>query len=267
MDTVMRFATWNVNSIKQRVDNLVAWLKERTPDIVCLQETKCVDDAFPREPFEALGYNVAVHGQKTFNGVAILSKLPFDEVIPRLPGDDADDHARFIEAVVSTKAGTARVASIYLPNGNPPDTDKYPYKLKWMDRLLHYARERMAFEEPLILAGDYNAIPSTNDVYNPSVWMGDALFLPATRAKWRALCNLGLADAIRATSDAGGLYTFWDYQAGAWQKNNGIRIDHILLSPHAADRLMAAGIDKHVRGWEKPSDHVPVYVDLAIDPR
>src|SRR5262249_55859276 len=179
----MRVATWNVNSIKQRVDNLVAWLKERSPDIVCLQETKCVDDAFPREPFEALGYNVAVHGQKTFNGVAILSKLRLDEVTPRLPGDDADDHARFLEAVVSTKAGTARIASIYLPNGNPPGTDKYPYKLKWMDRLLRYARERMALEEPLILAGDYNAIPKAHDVHNPAAWTEDALFLPATRAK------------------------------------------------------------------------------------
>ena len=261
----MRIATWNVNSIKQRVDNLATWLKERQPDIVCLQETKCVDDAFPREPLEALGYNVAVHGQKTFNGVAILSKLPFDEVTPRLPGDNDDDHARFIEAVVSTKTGALRVASIYLPNGNPPDTDKYPYKLKWMDRLFDYARERMTLEEPLVLAGDYNAIPTAADAYNPAAWAGDALYLPKTRAKWRALCDLGLADAIRAVSDAPALYTFWDYQAGAWQKNNGIRIDHLLLSPQATDRLECAGIDKHVRGWEKPSDHVPVFVDLAIE--
>jgi exodeoxyribonuclease III len=260
----MRIATWNVNSIKQRVDNLATWLKEREPDIVCLQETKCVDDAFPREPLEALGYNVAVHGQKTFNGVAILSKLPFDEVTPRLPGDDDDDHARFIEAVVSTKSGALRIASIYLPNGNPPDTDKYPYKLKWMDRLFHYARERMTLEEPLVLAGDYNAIPTSADVYNSAAWIGDALYLPKTRAKWRALRDLGLADAIRAVSDSPGLYTFWDYQAGAWQKNNGIRIDHVLLSPQATDRLESAGIDKHVRGWDKPSDHVPVFVDLAI---
>jgi len=263
----MRIATWNVNSIKQRVDNLAAWLKERAPDIVCLQETKCIDAAFPREPFEALGYNVAVHGQKTFNGVAILSKLPFDEVTPRLPGDDADDHARFMEAVVSTKSGAVRIASIYLPNGNPPATEKYPYKLKWMDRLLRYAQERLALEEPLVLAGDYNAIPAETDVHDPAAWISDALFLPATRAKWRALCNLGLADALRATTDAAGLYTFWDYQAGAWQKNNGIRIDHVLLSPQAADRLVAAGIDKHVRAWEKPSDHVPIYVDLALEPR
>ena len=163
----MRIATWNVNSIKQRVDNVVAWLKERDPDVVCLQETKCVDEAFPREPFEALGYNVAVHGQKTFNGVAILSKLRFDEVTPRLPGDDEDDHARFLEVAVTAGKRAVRIASIYLPNGNPPDTDKYPYKLRWMDRLLHYAHERMRLEEPLVLAGDYNVIPAPADVLQP----------------------------------------------------------------------------------------------------
>jgi exodeoxyribonuclease III len=259
----MRIATWNVNSIKQRIDNLTAWLSERQPDIVCLQETKCVDEAFPREPIEALGYNVAVHGQKTFNGVALLSKLPFDEVTPRLPGDDADDHARFLEAVVSTAGGAVRVASIYLPNGNPPDTDKYVYKLAWMDRLARYARERLEFEEPLILGGDYNVIPANADARYPEHWAGDALALPRTREKFRALCNLGLTDAVRSGSDGPGPFTFWDYQAGAWQKNDGIRIDHLLLSPQAADRLIAAGVDKHVRGWEKPSDHVPVWVELS----
>ncbi len=263
----MRIATWNVNSIKQRVENLAAWLQERQPDIVCLQETKCVDDAFPREPFEALGYNVAIHGQKTFNGVAILSKLAFDEVTPRLPGDPEDDHARFLEAVVSTQGGALRVASIYLPNGNPANTDKYAYKLKWMKRLLDYSGERMKLEEPLVLAGDYNAIPTDADVHNPELWRNDALFLPETRARWRALTNLGLTDAIRATTDDAGLYTFWDYQAGAWQKNNGIRIDHMLLSPQAADRLTTAGIDKHVRAWEKPSDHVPVWIELDLAAR
>jgi exodeoxyribonuclease-3 len=262
----MRIATWNVNSIKQRIDNLTAWLKERAPDIVCLQETKCVDEAFPREPIEALGYNVAVHGQKTFNGVAILSKLKFDEVTPRLPGDDGDDHARFIEATVSSASGVVRVASIYLPNGNPPATDKYSYKLKWMDRLHQYACERLELEEPLVLAGDFNVIPTPADVHDPAAWEKDALFLPQTRQKFRALTHAGLTDAVRAVSDDRGLYTFWDYQAGAWQKNRGIRIDHLLLSPQAADRLSAAGIDRHVRSWEKPSDHVPVFVDLAIEP-
>jgi exodeoxyribonuclease-3 len=261
----MRIATWNVNSVKQRIGNLVAWLSERAPDVVCLQETKCVDDAFPREPLEALGYNLAVHGQKTFNGVAILSKRPIEDVRCGLAGDDGDDHARFLEAVVSTGTGVVRVASLYLPNGNPPDTDKYTYKLKWMDRLLEFARERLALEEPLVMAGDYNVIPTAADAKHPAAWTGDALFLPPTRERFQALVNLGLTDALRATSDARDLYTFWDYQAGAWQKNNGIRIDHLLLSPQAADRLAGTGIDRHVRAWEKPSDHVPVYVDLAVE--
>ena len=261
----MRIATWNVNSIKQRLDCTTAWLAERNPDVVCLQETKCVDDAFPREAFEGLGYNVAIHGQKGFNGVAILSKAPFDEVTARLPGDNGDEQARFLEAVISTQAGVVRVASIYLPNGNPPETDKYSYKIKWMDRLIDYARERIALEEPLVIAGDYNVIPTVADARNPAAWVNDALFLPPTRGRFRSLVNLGLTDAVRAASDSDELYTFWDYQAGAWQKNNGIRIDHVLLSPQATDTFVSATIDKHVRAWEKPSDHVPVVVDLAID--
>jgi exodeoxyribonuclease-3 len=260
----MRIATWNINSIKQRMDNLTAWLSERRPDMVCLQETKCIDDAFPREPLQELGYNVAVHGQKAFNGVAILSRFPLDEVTARLPGDDEDDHARFLEAVVSTSRGALRLASVYLPNGNPPDTDKYTYKIRWMDRLIHYAHERLQLEEPLIMAGDFNVIPSELDARHPARWAGDALFLPRTREKFRALSNLGLTDAIRAASEGPGPFTFWDYQAGAWQRNDGIRIDHLLLSPQAADRLTATGVDKHVRAWEKPSDHVPVWVDLDL---
>ena len=263
----MRIATWNVNSIKQRLDNIVAWLAARAPDVVCLQETKCIDQDFPRERFESLGYNVAIHGQKAFNGVAFLSKLPFDEVTPGLSGDDTDSQARFLEAQFSTKAGVLRVANLYLPNGNPPETDKYTYKISWMRRLLAYARERLMLEEPFILAGDYNVIPAPVDVPNPTAWVNDALFLPETRQHFRALTNLGLIDAIRATTDAPGIYTFWDYQAGAWQKNQGLRIDHMLLSPQAADKLTNAGIDKHVRSWERPSDHVPVYIDLAIEPR
>ncbi len=260
----MRIATWNVNSIRQRMDCLQAWLKEREPDIVCLQEVKCTDDAFPREPIEALGYNVAVHGQKTWNGVALLSKLPFDEVAPGLMGDDGDAQARFLEALVSTKGGVLRVASLYLPNGNGGE-DKYAYKLKWMERLVKFSLERLKLEEPLVLAGDYNVIPTPLDAKRPQAWVNDALFLMPTREKFRALTNLGLTDAIRATSDAGDLYTFWDYQSGAFAKNDGIRIDHLLLSAQAADRLIDAGIDRHVRGWDKPSDHVPVWVDLAIE--
>jgi exodeoxyribonuclease-3 len=263
----MRVATWNVNSVRQRLDSVQAWLKERNPDIVCLQEIKCVDEAFPREPFEALGYNVAVHGQKGFNGVALLSKLPFDEVAPGLIGDESDVQARFLEALVSTKAGILRVVSLYLPNGNPAPGEKYTYKLKWMDRLIAFSHERLKLEEPFILAGDYNVIPTTQDARNPAAWTKDALFLPQTREKYRALINLGLTDAIRAGSDADGLYTFWDYQAGAYARDDGIRIDHLLLSAQAADRLVDAGIDRHVRGWDKPSDHVPVYVDLDIEGR
>jgi exodeoxyribonuclease-3 len=193
--------------------------------------------------------------------------LPFDEVNQRLPGDGADEQARFIEAVVSTRSGALRVACLYLPNGNPPDTEKYSYKIKWLRRLAAYARERLRLEEPLVLAGDYNVIPTAADVHDPAAWAGDALFLPESRAEFRVLVNLGLTDAVRATSDGPGLYTFWDYQGGAWQKNNGIRIDHVLLSPQAADRLAGAGIDRHVRAWEKPSDHVPVWVELAIEAR
>jgi exodeoxyribonuclease-3 len=188
-------------------------------------------------------------------------------VAPGLIGDEADVQARFLEALVSTKTGVVRVVSLYLPNGNPAPGDKYDYKLKWMDRLAAFAHERLKLEEPLVLAGDYNVIPAEADARRPEAWVNDALFLPRTRQKFRALLNLGLTDAIRAVSDDSDLYSFWDYQAGAWQKNDGIRIDHLLLSPQAADRLRDAGIDKHVRSWDKPSDHVPVWVDLDIERR
>src|SRR4051794_32955204 len=263
----MLIATWNVNSVRQRMDSLLAWLGERQPDVVCLKEIKCESHVFPREPFERLGYNVAVHGQKTFHGVALLSKHKFDEMTPGLVGDPDDVQARFLEAVISTKNGAMRVISLYLPNGNPPLTEKYAYKLKWMDRLIAFSLDRLKLEEPLLLCGDFNVIPAAADARRPAAWVNDALFLPTTRDKFRALTDLGLTDAIRAVSDDAGLYTFWDYTAGSWQKNDGIRIDHILLSPQAADRLAMAGIDKHVRGWEKPSDHVPVFVDLDIEAR
>lgn len=262
---MIRIATWNVNSIRQRLEHLLKWLKDTSPDVVCLQEIKCVDEAFPREPIEALGYQVVTHGQKTFNGVALLSRLPLDETKPRLAGDDEDVQARFIEGVVPLKRGILRIGCLYLPNGNPPETEKYPYKLKWMSRLQAYARERLANEEPFVLAGDFNVIPDTRDVYDYRAWTGDALFLPQTRERFQALLNLGMTDAVRATTDAAGQYTFWDYQGGGWAKNNGIRIDHVLLSPQASDRLANAGIDKHLRGWEKASDHVPVWVDLDLE--
>jgi exodeoxyribonuclease-3 len=260
----LKIATWNVNSIKQRIEPMERWLKEREPDVVCLQEIKCVDEAFPRSTFEDMGYNVATHGQKAYNGVAILSKYPLSDVERGLPEGDGDDHARFIEAVVSVNGGAVRVASIYLPNGNPAPGPKYDYKLAWMERLRAHARARLALEEPMVLAGDYNVIPTPDDVHDPALWVNDALFLPATRAKFREFEFLGLTDTVRATSDDKGLYTFWDYQAGAFQKNNGIRIDHLMLSPQAADRLTAAGIDRATRAGEKPSDHVPVWAEFNL---
>jgi exodeoxyribonuclease III len=263
----MRVATWNVNSIRQRIEPVMSWLKEASPDIACLQEIKCTDDAFPRLEIEALGYNLVTHGQKTFNGVALLSKLPFDETKCGLAGDDEDAHARFLEATVALKGGVLRIACLYLPNGNPPDTDKYSYKLKWMSRLLEHSKQRLKAEEPFILAGDFNVIPAKEDVYNPTAWADDALFRTTTRASFQALLGLGFTCALRAVSDAPGQYTFWDYQAGAWQKNWGLRIDHLLLSPQASDRLIDVGIDSYVRAWEKPSDHVPVWANLDLEAR
>ncbi|MGO4337723.1 exodeoxyribonuclease III [Labrys sp. KB_33_2] len=260
----MRIASWNVNSIRQRLPHLLGWLKDAQPDVVCLQEIKCVDEAFPAADIEALGYNVAVHGQKTFNGVAILSKHPFDEVKTRLPGDEGDEQARYIEAVISTASGALRVASIYLPNGNPVGTEKYPYKLGWMERLRLHIGGLLALEEPFVMAGDYNIIPQVADAKNPAEWVNDALFLLQSRSKFRELLALGLTDAFRACEDAPGHYTFWDYQAGGWQKDNGIRIDHLLLSPQAASRLQGCAIDKAMRGQEKASDHVPIRCDLAL---
>jgi len=258
----VRIATWNVNSIRQRLGHLLDFLKEAEPDALCLQEIKCVDADFPRAEIEAAGWQVETHGQKTFNGVAILSRSRLEDVRRGLPGDDGDEQARYLEGVLPLGDGVVRVASIYLPNGNPPNTEKYSYKLGWMHRLTAHARMLLEHEEPLVLAGDYNVIPEPRDARDPAAWVSDALFLPQTRATFRDLLNLGLTEALRSTTDASGLYTFWDYQAGAWQRNNGIRIDHLLLSPQAADRLSGVKIAKHVRGWDKPSDHVPVMIEL-----
>ncbi|MGN6535104.1 MAG: exodeoxyribonuclease III, partial [Mesorhizobium sp.] len=222
----MKIVTWNINGVRARIGNLLHWLGESKPDIVCLQEIKTVDDQFPRAEIEALGYNVETHGQKGFNGVAILSKLKFDEVNRSLPGDDGDEQARFIEGVFSTTRGALRVASIYLPNGNPIDDPvKFPDTLAWMARLERWAEERLALEEALVIAGDYNVIPEPIDARHPENWVNDALFQPQTRQAFRRLKNLGFTEAVRAVTDAPDTYTFWDYQAGAWQKNNGIRID------------------------------------------
>ncbi|MBX3596170.1 MAG: exodeoxyribonuclease III [Rhizobiaceae bacterium] len=261
----MKIATWNINGVRARLGNLVHWLGESQPDIVCLQEIKSVDEQFPRAEIETLGYNVETHGQKGFNGVAILSKLPFDEVNRGLPGDDADEQARFIEGVFSTNQGALRVVSLYLPNGNPIGTEKFAYKLGWMNRLERWTRQRLDLEEALVLAGDYNVIPEPIDARHPENWVEDALFQPESRKAFRRLKALGLTEAIRAVTDAADVYTFWDYQAGAWQKNNGIRIDHLLLSPEAANLLSSASVEKHVRAWEKPSDHVPVAIELDVE--
>ena len=259
----MKIATWNINGVKARLETTLTWLKETAPDVACLQEIKSMDEKFPSGPFEDLGYNVITHGQKGFNGVAILSKTPLENVTRRLPGDEEDEQARYVESTISTPTGAVRVACLYLPNGNPIDTPKFPYKLAWMQRLEARVRELLADEMPLVVAGDYNVIPMPEDARRPEAWTGDALFQPESRTAYRRLLNLGLTDAIRATEPAPETYTFWDYQAGAWQKNDGIRIDHMLLSPQAADRLAHAGIDKETRGWEKPSDHVPVWIELA----
>ena len=258
----MRIATWNVNSVGARLPTVLAWFEEAQPDVACLQEIKCVDEKFPTAEFEQLGYNVAVHGQKSYNGVALLSKTPLEDVRKGLPGDPDDDHARYIEAVVSGPT-PVRVASIYLPNGNPVATDKFAYKLRWMERLNRHARDLLGLEEPLVLAGDYNVIPEPQDADEPASWAGDALFQPESRGAYRGLQWLGLTDAYMAADGAPCGYTFWDYQAGAWDRNHGIRIDHLLLSPRAADRLASVVIHRAVRAREKPSHHVPVVAELT----
>jgi exodeoxyribonuclease III len=260
----MKIATWNINGVRARIDTLKTWLGQAQPDVVCLQEIKSVNEAFPAEEIESLGYNLAVHGEKGFNGVAILSKSRLEDVQRGLPGNADDLQARYIEATVTSGERSIRIASIYLPNGNPIDTPKFTYKLAWMDRLTAHARTLLAHEMPVVLAGDYNVIPEPTDVRFPENWTDDALFQPQTRQAYRGLVNLGLTDALRACHGEAGLYTFWDYQAGAWNKDNGIRIDHLLLSPQAADLLQGVSIEKHVRGWDKPSDHVPVMVELDV---
>lgn len=261
----MKIATWNINGVKARIEGLVAWLRQAVPDVVCLQEIKTVNEGFPAGEIEGLGYNVAVHGQKGFNGVALLSRRPLEDVRRGLPGEPDESQSRYIEALVPAGKGVVRVGGLYLPNGNPIGTDKFTYKLAWMERLEAHGRTLLTQEEAVVLAGDYNVIPEPDDARRPQDWTNDALFQPESRAAFRRLASLGLTDAIRATTPGAGVYTFWDYQAGAWQKDNGIRIDHLMLSPQAADRLVAAGIDRETRGWEKPSDHVPVWIELDLD--
>ena len=258
----MLVATWNVNSVRQRITHLLRWLEEAKPDIVCLQELKCEDASFPRLEIEAKGYHVETLGQKTWNGVAILSRTRPEDVTRGLAGDDSDTQARYLEGMFPAGRGVVRVASIYLPNGNPPDTDKYPYKLGFMERLRRRASELLRLEEPFVLAGDYNVIPTERDVYKPGRWVDDALFRVEVREAYAQLLRQGWTDAIRALHPEAQIYTFWDYFRNAYQRDAGLRIDHLLLNPRLSPRLEQAGVDRNVRGWEKASDHAPTWVNV-----
>ncbi len=258
----MKIATWNVNSILARLPTALKVFDDVGADVWCLQEIKCEDVRFPRFEIEAMGFNVETFGQKSYNGVAILSKHRIEETVRGVPGLD-HDQARYLEVLVSAPGGSVRVASIYAPNGNPPDTDKFKLKLDFMAALAAHARDLLKLEERLVLAGDYNVIPRNEDCWDHRAWEGDALFKPETRAAYRTLLNLGLSDAYMQADASAHKYTFWDYQAGAWQKDHGIRIDHFLLSPQAADRLESVEIYKKARAMEKASDHVPIILTLA----
>jgi len=258
----MKLATFNINGVKARIGALSDWLQEQKPDVALLQEIKSVDEQFPRQHFEEMGYTVETHGQKGFNGVAILSRLPLEDISRGLPGDETDEQARYIEATVIGETRPVRMGCLYLPNGNPAPGPKYDYKLAWMERLRDRARALLALEEPALLAGDWNVIPQAEDAARPEAWVEDALFRPETRAAFRRIETLGFTDAFRARVRGAGHYSFWDYQANSWERNNGIRIDHFLLTPQCADLLVDCGIDKEVRGRDKPSDHVPVWVEL-----
>ena len=256
----MKIASWNVNSIRARLPRITDWLQSFEPDILLLQETKVTNEEFPCEPLEALNYKLTFHGQKAYNGVAILSKFAIDQEHFGLPGDSEDGQARYVECLT----GGIRVASIYLPNGNPAPGDKYDYKLSWMQRLIERTKVLLRKEEPLILGGDYNICPTDEEVYNPEVWVDDALCRPEARNYFRELINLGLTDAFRAFNPGPGKYSYWDYTGGAWQKDFGLLIDHLLLSPEAADGLKKSGIDKKPRGKQKPSDHTPVWCEINL---
>jgi exodeoxyribonuclease-3 len=257
----MRIATWNINGIKARAEAVTAWLDEAAPDVALLQEIKSVDEGVPRELFEDRGYTLETHGQKGFNGVAIAAKLPLEDVRRGLPGDRSDEQARWIEATV-VGARAVRLCCLYLPNGNPAPGPKFDYKLAWMARLEARAKALLAAEEPTVLAGDYNVIPQAEDARRPEAWATDALYLPESRQAFRRLVHLGLTDAFRVVTPGPGHYTFWDYQGAAFERDDGIRIDHALLSPQAADLLKGARIEKERRAGEKPSDHAPLWIEL-----
>jgi exodeoxyribonuclease-3 len=256
----MKCATFNVNGITARLPTLLRWLAEARPDVVCLQELKAADDKFPVMALQAAGYGAIWHGQKAWNGVAILARdqQPL-ETRRGLPGDPDDVHSRYLEGEV----GGIRVGCLYLPNGNPAPGPKFEYKLRWLERLHSYAGGLLARDAPVVLAGDYNVIPTELDAARPKRWAADALFLPESRSAYHGLLAQGWTDALRRLYPDGRPYTFWDYFRGAFERDDGIRIDHLLLSPSLAGRLAAAGVDREVRGWERPSDHAPTWVELA----
>ncbi len=255
----MKIATWNVNSIKVRLPRLLEWLEEARPDVLALQELKCTEENFPFAEIEAAGYQAAVHGQKTYNGVALLSRHPMSDIRRGLPGNEEDDQSRYIEATIQG----VRVCGLYLPNGNPVDSEKFTYKLRWMEHLRDHARAMLKAEIPFLLGGDFNICPTDKDVYDPAAFADDALCHPKARHLYRQIVYLGLTDAYRALHPEDHAYSFWDYQRGAWARDHGLRIDHLLLSPWLADRLEEAGIDKAPRGRERPSDHTPVWCVLS----
>lgn len=254
----MKIVSWNVNSLKARLPHIQQYLQDSSPDVLMLQELKGLD--FPDFEFRALGYETLAATQKAYNGVAILSKAPITPILKALPGDESDEQARYLEADIEG----VRVINIYLPNGNPvaTDSDKFPYKLKWMERLFARIKQLRADHIPFLIGGDYNIIPEDKDCYNPAKWEGDALTRPESRARFRALLNLGLTDAYRALTQSAGKYSYWDYQQGAWQNDNGIRIDHFLTSPQITDRIAKCEINKIPRGWDRPSDHTPIELTL-----
>jgi exodeoxyribonuclease-3 len=256
----MKIATFNVNGINGRLSVLLRWLAEASPDIVCLQELKAPQDRFPSGAIHEAGYGAIWHGQKSWNGVAILARA-YEPIETRrgLPGDPEDLHSRYIEAAIRGVI----VGCLYLPNGNPAPGPKFDYKLRWFERLSRHAADLLAHQAPVILAGDYNVMPTDLDVYKPERWVDDALFRPEVRAAFRALAAQGWTDAVRALHPGEPIYTFWDYFRNAYARDAGLRIDHLLLSPQVAGRLVAAGVDREVRGWEKASDHAPTWIELA----
>lgn len=257
----MRIASFNVNSVKARLPALLAWLGEARPDVVCLQELKCEEAGFPRLEIEDAGYQAAVVGQKSYNGVAILTRHSLEVECRALPGAPDDLQARYVEALIG---GKLRVGGLYLPNGNPVDSEKFPYKLNWMSRLVERARELLALEEMTVLAGDYNVCPSDGDVYDPIAFANDALCRRESRAAFRRLLHLGYVDGLMASDPGPRRFTYWDYQNRAFERDDGLRIDHLLLSPQAADRLVVAGVDKGPRSGGRPSDHTPVWCELDL---